>query len=41
MEAKAVRLEGTAITDVNATLADIKEPTVLEVGKKIIVKLVP
>lgn len=40
MEAKAVRLEGEAITDVNATLAGLKTPAVLEVGKKIIVKLV-
>jgi tyrosyl-tRNA synthetase len=39
MEAKAVRLEGEAITDVNATLAGLKTPAVLEVGKKIIVKL--
>lgn len=40
MEAKAVRVEGEAITDVNATLADIKTPATLEVGKKIIVRLV-
>jgi tyrosyl-tRNA synthetase len=40
MEAKAVRLEGEVITDVNATLAGLKTPATLEVGKKIIVKLV-
>ena len=41
MEARAVRLAGEPVTDVNATLASLTIPTVLEVGKKIIVKLVP